>query len=437
MTKITLTASGPRRTRVHLAEAEEILARFQETVSQHANDAGDDDDCKASVQVHTLNLSRRPWPLESLYVFTFVLEAIASQVVIFKLDNIITDLKTDDGLASLAFLANMFSSNFTDKSCIQEIDLSDNALGTRGVVVLKPLLRWNSLQRLYFNNCELSAESFSETLLPILHMNAPNWTALNLGCNQLGPASAGQVGQLLERCIHLESFIYAGNRPQAEGTRHICQGLADMTVAATAAANSQTPMCSLQILDLSACTFRSGDEDVGSCLALCQCLRASPALRKLVLRNVKLEVAGLQRVLHSVQLSGARLSFLNLGATGTMGEEGAAILQAYLEGSSGNGASSGAARHLQELSFDSNKLTDAGLADLVAPFTAKECCLRKLNLANNELEAAGVRILLDNSIPTLQELNLWNNPDIPIQQVIKLQAMYPLVPGNYWGEGDY
>jgi hypothetical protein len=430
MTKITLTAGGPPRTRVQVAEAEEILARFQQTIetrSQHANDAGDDDDCKASVQVHTLNLSRRQWPLESLQVLTPVLEAIASQVVILKVDDIITGLETDDGLASLAFLADIFSKSDNDDeagSSIQEIDLSDNALGTRGSAVLNLLLQLTSLQRLYFNNCGLSAESFSESLLPILQINTLKWTALGLSGNQFGPAGAKEVGQLLQLCIHLESFSYGGTGPQLEGTRDICQGLQAMTVAATAAANSKTPTCSLQSLDLNACTFRSGDEAVGPCLTLCQCLQASPALCKLVLRNVELEVAGLRRVLHSVQLSGARLQVLDLGATGAMADEGAAVLQAYLEGT-GNGANAGAARHLLELSFDSNDLTHAGFADLVASFTAKECCLCKLNLADYKLEIAGVRVLLDNPIPTLQEVNLTENPGIPLQLAVKLQAMYP------------
>jgi Ran GTPase-activating protein (RanGAP) involved in mRNA processing and transport len=416
MNKITLTAGGPR-TRVQLAEAKQILKRFQKTMRQHGDD----------VQVHTLNLSCRQWPLESLQVLSPVLEKIAAQVVILKIDDIIAGLETDDGLASLTFLATMFSNSTTSdnkSSCMQEIDLSDNALGTRGAVVLKPLLQLQSLQRLYFNNCGLSAESFSETLLPILQMNAPQLTALGIGRNQLGPAGAAHIGQLLQNCVKLESFSYAGSRPQVEGTRDLCQGLAAMTVAATAASNSTTPVCSLQILDLDDCTFRSGDEAEDPCVALCQCLQASPALRKLVLRDGELQVTGLQRVLDSVQQAGARLQVLDLGATGTMGEEGAAVLRAYLQGTS---AKAGAARHLQELSFDTNELTDAGLSSLVAPFTARECCLRKLNLAESELEAAGVRLLLDNPIPTLQELNLTDNPDIPLQLAVQLKAMYPVV----------
>jgi Ran GTPase-activating protein (RanGAP) involved in mRNA processing and transport len=408
MTKITLKAGG-LRTRVEVAEATQILARFQKTRRQHGG--------AKNVQVHTLDLSCRQWPLESLQVLTSVLQEIADQVVILKIDDIIAGLVTEDGLASLAFLANIFSSQ-PEKSQIREIDLSDNALGTRGAIELAPLLQLKTLQRLYFVNCGLSAESFSDTLLPILMMHAPNLTALGLGRNQLGPEGAEHVGSLLTKCIQLESFSYAGSRPQVEGTRHICQGLAAMTVAATAAANSAKPTCSLQVLDLNDCTFRSGDEDDDPCLALCQCLQGSPALRELVLRDGELQVSGLKRVLQAVQSAGARLQILDLGATGEMGEEGAAVLQTYLEG---------AARHLQELSFDTNELTDAGLADLVAPFTANECILRKLNLAENELEAAGVRVLLDNPITTLQELNLKDNLEIPLQLAVKLQAMYPVV----------
>jgi hypothetical protein len=63
--------------------------------------------------------------------------------------------------------------------------------------------------------------------------------------------------------------------------------------------------------------------------------------------------------------------------------------------------------------------------------------LRKLNLAENELEAAGVRVLLDNSIPTLQELNLKDNQEIPLLLAVQLQAMYPVVlVEDDWEEGE-
>jgi hypothetical protein len=61
-----------------------------------------------------------------------------------------------------------------------------------------------------------------------------------------------------------------------------------------------------------------------------------------------LQVTGLERVLQAVKMAGARLQVFDLGATGEMGEEGAAVLLTHLEGM---------ARHLQELSFDTNELT--------------------------------------------------------------------------------
>jgi hypothetical protein len=61
-----------------------------------------------------------------------------------------------------------------------------------------------------------------------------------------------------------------------------------------------------------------------------------------------LQVTGLERVLQAIVSAGARLQVLDLGATGEMGPDGAKVLLAYLEG---------AARHLQELSFDTNELT--------------------------------------------------------------------------------
>jgi Ran GTPase-activating protein (RanGAP) involved in mRNA processing and transport len=401
MTKITLTAGGPR-TRVEVAEAQEILKRFQKTRKQHEES-----------QVHTLNLSCRQWPLESLQVLKPLLTEIASQVIILKIDDIIAGLPTDDGLASLGFLAELFAGSDIK---IQEMDLSDNALGTRGVKVLKPVLQCQSLSRLYLHNCGLSAE-VSQTLLDMLQPNAAHLTALGLGRNQMGPAGAAAVSKLLAACINLESFYYAGTRPLAEGTGHICQGLAAMTKAI--AASHQTSQ--LQILDLDDCTFRSGDDVSDPCVALIECLEASPKLTKLILRDGELQVAGLQRVLAALLKAGVRLQVLDLGAIGEMGVDGAAAVNSYF---SSNAA---VARQLQEFAFDTNELTDEGLADLMAPFTATECQLQKLNLAENELTGAGIRVLLDNPVKSLKEINLADNPDIPLQLANKLQAMYTTV----------
>jgi Ran GTPase-activating protein (RanGAP) involved in mRNA processing and transport len=54
---------------------------------------------------------------------------------------------------------------------LEELDLSDNAVGTKGVHALRDLLSSQAgLQRLYFCNCGISAEaarSIQELLLPV------------------------------------------------------------------------------------------------------------------------------------------------------------------------------------------------------------------------------------------------------------------------------
>jgi hypothetical protein len=88
----------------------------------------------------------------------------------------------------------------------------------------------------------------------------------------------------------------------------------------------------------------------------------------------------------------------DLGATGEMGEEGAAVLLTHLEAM---------ARHLQELSFDTNELTDAGLSDLGSSVYS-QMYLAQTQFGRKRIEAA-VCVLLDN---LFQRCRNWNSRTI-------------------------
>jgi Ran GTPase-activating protein (RanGAP) involved in mRNA processing and transport len=389
MTKIILTAGGPRA-RVEIAEAHLMLTRFQRILDSHD-----------SPTVHTLNLSCRQWPAESLQVLLPLFQQIAPKVEYLKIDDTIAGLPTEQGLATLQFFADVFC-----RSPVTELNLDDNALGTRGIQVLQPLLHQPALRRLHLTNTGLSAEVMF-TLAEVLEPIASRLTKLTLGRNQIGPDGAVTIARVLETCTALESFSYAGARPLTVGTRALCQGLAVM-----ARTNSK-----LLYLNLNDCNLKAGEEDDDPIHALLEVLEASPRLSTLILRDGELEVSGMQRVFGALLQSGAKLHTLDLGCIGEIGPQGAAVAGAFLALQ---------LETLQEFYFDTNELGDTGIADLVAPFTGGSC-LRLLHLGCNEIEAAGARVLVDNRIPSLVELVLEDNMDLPAQAAAMLQTMYAKV----------
>jgi Ran GTPase-activating protein (RanGAP) involved in mRNA processing and transport len=169
--------------------------------------------------VRTLDLSCRQWPLSTLQAIQSFLEEISKTVVVLKFDDMIAGLETDVGLATLGFLASTFRD-----SPMQELWLNDNALGTRGVDILRPLL--SRAQRLYLDNTGI-AQANAATLREIV--NTSRLTALATGCNQMSIGGAQSIGAMLATCQNLVSFNYKGSRPMLEGTTHLCLGLASMS----------------------------------------------------------------------------------------------------------------------------------------------------------------------------------------------------------------
>ena len=193
-TEITLVCGGPRD-KVKLAEAQEVAARFQTEIDA-AQQAHDD------AIVTKVDLSCRAWPRESLECLQEVLTTHAvSTIQHLKIDDVIASLPTDEGLDSLAFFAQVFQQSPT----LREINLDDNALGTRGDQVLLPLFQLPTLRTLTIENCGMSTE-VAESLLTTV-ADKP-LEVLKLGRNQMGADGAAHVEQLLQQCPTLQVFWY-------------------------------------------------------------------------------------------------------------------------------------------------------------------------------------------------------------------------------------
>lgn len=362
--EITLSARGPREL-VSVEEAATILARWQQQLE------GED------IIVNKLDLSCRVWTVPALQVLQPVLEQIKPTLEDLVLDDIIASLPTEEGLATLEFLSEVFE----DSPCLKAVYLDDNALGTRGVEKLRKILSNRYLKILSFYNDGMSLE-VAQALLALLLPHAHNLTHLALGRNQIGKG-AEQVADLVRGCENLETFAYNGSRPLKAGSLQICKALANLK--------------NLQTLNLEDTVLGDGQEGENDGVHhLCICLRQNPNMRKLILNDSGLKADGVSMVLEALGASRAPLEYLDLGII-DLGSEGCEYVVTYLQDC---GAS------LVELHLENNELDDDCITTLLPGLRA--CTnLQVLNLSENfDIGEDGLRRLAEERIPSLQKLLL-------------------------------
>jgi Ran GTPase-activating protein (RanGAP) involved in mRNA processing and transport len=297
--EITLTVGGPR-TRITKEEAEEVLKRFEDDVS------ADD------VVVTMVDLSCRQWCVEAIHVLKPLLERVGPQVAILDLDDTIAGLETSLGLEIFEVLATVFS----DAQNVQEIRLSDNAMGPRALEKVAPLLSCPKLERLYLNNCGLSAETIPQ-LNQALQVGGEGpgvarLTTLALNKNMIGVQGAEHMGELLQHCVKMTSFSYCGCRPTFDGSKFIADGLLKLT-------QNNPGECALKELSLYDCTLLRNDEENEALVSLAEALQKCPNMVLLNLRDVgELGEDGTRRLAEALLESGCKLVSLDLSTCCTV-----------------------------------------------------------------------------------------------------------------------
>lgn len=391
--------AGGARTVVEVDEANEICMRFTDDLTRFG-------------ECHTLDLSCRAWRIESLKVLHPILIQVKTTLRVLLVNDIIASLSTEVGLACFEYLAGIFF----DAPLLTRFHLDDNAIGSRGIKVLHPLLTNSSVTSLSFENCGL-AEDDAAILKDILTAEGAGRTLLELSLsrNQMGVVGAFHIGEILESetAMGLQQFRYAGSRPQLKGTKALCQGLAKIAHRCGPAGTK------LQCLDLDDCCIGSGENNDDDPIAnLCFLLQNSPRIQELILRDGELQVSGLTKVINALIVSGAPLTLLDLGIVGELGQDGGQIIRDFLF------SNCPASFSLQELYLDTNELGDEGVTEIVAGIATSCRSLRVLDLSGNDLINIPA-LLLHNHIPTLQTLKLEENSDLVAgKELQSLRGMY-------------
>ena len=93
---------------------------------------------------------------------------------------------------------------------LEELDLSDNAVGPKGVAACHELLAGNpALQRLYFINCGISAEAARSIGDEVLFRTPTQLRVLHLENNMSGGGGAIAIADVVAASPHLEDFKFA------------------------------------------------------------------------------------------------------------------------------------------------------------------------------------------------------------------------------------
>ncbi|KAL9239231.1 hypothetical protein vseg_013571 [Gypsophila vaccaria] len=304
--------SGGRRSFIHAEDATELVTPLKRSGNAYSR----------------ICFSNTSFGVGAARVFQPVLTSLRTQLKEVDLSDFIASRPEAEALEVMGIFASAL-----EGSQLRYLDLSNNALGEKGVKAFEPLLKsQNSLEELYLINDGISEEA--ARAVNELISSTQKLKVLHFHNNMTGDNGAIAISEIVRRSPLLEDFRCSSTRVGAEGGIKLAESLAE-------------------------CTH----------------------LRKLDIRDNMFGVeAGLtlSKTLHKlVYIAEIYLSYLNLE------DKGAEALSVALKES---------APSLEILDMAGNEITVKGASFLASCIASKQF-LTKLNLAENELKDDGAVLI--------------------------------------------
>lgn len=334
--------------------------------------------------ISQIKFSTKSFGIDAAKVAARAIENVAGSLTNADVSDIIAGRPEKEVLGALQLISQSLS-----KAKLKALDLSDNALGQKGIIACaQAFAQQPALEQLAFQNVGCSINAC--TSLAELIQNAQELRSLRLYNNMSDDAGAAAIAKILARAPKLEAFRMASSRVGLDG--------------GIALANSMTPGNCLQRLDLSDNPMTG---EVAESLAAM--LKGQPHLRALNLNDTSLEDEGVSTIAQALTDAAPQLEELEL-ALNEVTPEGAKQLAAALGNKS----------NLQKLNLRENELEDRGAILLSGPLQALPA-LQTLDLAQNQIRRAGamavVKAVADKQQLQLLDLDANEIPETAIDNI--------------------
>ena len=413
---LTLVAPGPREV-VSESRANDIVDQWRKDVlsASKSNDG-------AKVICNKIILTNKSYTAEAARIIASFLTAkedtqinqfcqlpLASTVESADLSDIIASRMEDEGLEVLQTICNAFK-----ESNLKEVDLSDNAMGSKGISACSSALsgQSSSLECLSLCNNGLSELSMNEVADILCGGSDDGENAMSGGdiiCHRLkkihfynnmsGNGGCRAFARIISKCTDkLEDIRFSGTRAGREGSLFISSSLD----------NLGTKIINLKYLDLADNSF--GLEG-GSILA--KALRRCVNLVCLNLRDCVLEDDATGSVCRALWSADAPLEQLDLSGN-EITKKGAKSIAELLEESQ---------ETMKVLHCEENELTSKGVAYIAGALGPH---YEEIRLGFNECGSIGAQALITScgengeGIPELKSISLDGNmfPESDVKQLI-------------------
>eukprot|EP00514_Thraustochytrium_sp_LLF1b_P013320 CAMPEP_0184540744 /NCGR_PEP_ID=MMETSP0199_2-20130426/902_1 /TAXON_ID=1112570 /ORGANISM="Thraustochytrium sp., Strain LLF1b" /LENGTH=444 /DNA_ID=CAMNT_0026934395 /DNA_START=49 /DNA_END=1383 /DNA_ORIENTATION=+ len=335
-----------------------------------------------------VRLGSKSFGEESSQVAAKVLEGL-SKVVIADMSDIIAGRPEAEALEVLKVMCGVLPA-----STLKFIDLSENALGEKGIRALESVLTsFKSLEGIAFMNNGLSELSVDllAGFLPTEHLKL-----LHFHNNMSGSGGAVAASNIVLKCSKLEDFRMSSSRVRSDG------GLPLLKALSTRAPSLVRLNLSDSMLD-EECT----EELVGA-------LKNMPKLTDLVLRDTGIEKGMLLEVLEDKDVV-PRLSILDISGLELESEDADVV-----------GKIVSSRMRLRKLWMDDNELESEGVAKfcLAATCRASPSKIEHISVQTNQVSQRGAVALAQFALahPSVKLIEL-NDNQISTDAVEKIESM--------------
>nr|CCG20251.1 Ran GTPase activating protein 2 [Solanum tuberosum subsp. andigenum]CCG20364.1 Ran GTPase activating protein 2 [Solanum tuberosum]CCG20365.1 Ran GTPase activating protein 2 [Solanum tuberosum] len=332
--------SKGKRAFIEAEEAQELLKPLKEPGNSYSK----------------ICFSNRSFGVDAARIAGPILAALKDQLKEVDLSDFVAGRNEAEALDVM----NIFSEAL-EGSNLKFLNLSDNALGEKGVRAFGKLLQsQTNLEELFLMNDGISQEAANAVskLVP----STEKLKVLHFHNNMTGDEGAVAIAEIVKRSPLLEDFRCSSTRVGSEGGSVLCEALG---------------MCShLKKLDLRDNMF---GPEVG--LVLCKALSKHENLTEIYLSYLNLEDEGAIAIANSLKDSAPSLAVLEMAGNDITAEAASAIASCIA-----------AKQLLAKLSLGENELKDEG-AIQIAKALEGHSHLIEVDMSSNALRRAGARVL--------------------------------------------